>query len=445
MIRLLQKKFIRTAMLAVTVVMLVFLAAINVLNDYTMRRDGTKTLQLILAGYAQEAGNEPGGPGAVKKPDGPAGARKEPGAASAAPGEGAADSVPEKPAEEVTQEALAFEQFFFVHFAEDGRVVDTDTSHTMALEETEAQALAAQAWSKGEAEGRIGTYRFRRMEDRAGGGSRYVFLDTRQQQRAVFRTLLVTLIVGAVTWVLMLLLVMAMSRRAILPIAQNMERQKQFVTDAGHEIKTPLAIIQANADVLELHLGANKWIDNIRSQITRLGSLTQNLLILSRMEEGEAASVPAVRFDAGEILLETLQPFREGAELRSVDLLEHIEEGVMLTWQKDAYIRLLGILFENAVKYVREGGFIEISLRREGREVVIEEKNDTEAELTDDPDRLFDRFYRADKARTQKTGGSGIGLSVARAIAEQGGGSIRASYADSHTILFTLRIPKAGP
>jgi signal transduction histidine kinase len=101
---------------------------------------------------------------------------------------------------------------------------------------------------------------------------------------------------------------------------------------------------------------------------------------------------------------------------------------------------LLSILFENAVKYTRDGGDISITLKRSGNDIIITQKNDTDSELTGDPNRLFDRFYRSDKARTQNNGGIGIGLSVARALAIQLGGSIHARYLSDHEIMFTIRV-----
>ena len=444
-------------MIAVTLVMVIFLIAINLLNRYTAERDAAKTLQIILAGETPEEpggrnpgmempamrGEKPGEVSGAEMPDFPetnsmAEPPVKPSGEEAS--ENAGEEPPVKPETEAAREALTSEQYFSVRLSEDGKLIEADAAHVASLTEDEMGSLAAEAAADGRERGMVGHYRFLRAEDRTRGETRYIFLDAGQETRAVLRTLLVTLGVGAVTWVLMLLLVIFLSKRAILPIAENIERQKQFVTDAGHEIKTPLAIIQANTDALELHMGANKWTDNIHAQVTRLGSLTQNMLTLARMEEGAVKALPAEAFDAGAALLEALRPFREMAEVRGVAIKEDVPGGAVLVWQRDAYLHLLSLLFENAAKYAREGGFIEVRLRREGKEVVISERNDCAGPLTGDPERLFDRFYRADQARTQKTGGSGIGLSVARAIAEQGGGRVSAAYESDTVIRFDIRL-----
>ncbi|MDO5702257.1 MAG: HAMP domain-containing sensor histidine kinase [Lachnospiraceae bacterium] len=428
MVKTLQKRYIKTAMIAVTFVMVIFLIAINALNYFTMSRDALKTFQLIIS---EEGFGGPSGRSDMNKTGSRGGGK---------PDSDPPDSAPEKPYGETTREALSSERYFTVQLNSEGDVVDTDLEHISSFEEEQAVTLAKEAYAEGKGSGRIGNYSYRRINDHKENESRFVFLDSSQQERAVLRTLFITLLVGALTWFMVLIMVVFMSRRAIVPIAENIERQKQFVTDAGHEIKTPLAIIAANTDVLELHMGKSKWIDNIRAQISRLDSLTQNMLILARMEEGNTASVPPSQFDAGSVLAETLRPFREGAEVRGVKIELSAQRDCPLVWHKDAYVRLLTLLFDNAVKYVRDGGFISVSLRREGREVVIVIKNDCAEELTGDPERLFDRFYRSDKARTQKTGGSGIGLSTAKAIVENAGSSIKASYEDGNVIAFELRL-----
>lgn len=469
-------------MLAVTVVMVVFLVAINAFNYLTMVRDTTKTMQLILAGdtagmpeggglggpgaamgpanglngseNGTPPGNGPGGPGdsgtlPESLPEPPEGAGTPPESLPELP-EGAVtppekpdgtESVPEKPTDTLTEEALASERYFSVRLTKEGKTIDLEMDHINSMDDEAAEELAEEAAAAGTREGHVGRYRFRRIDDAAAGGSRYVFLDTGQQQKAVLRTLAVTIIVGAVTWLLMLLLVIFLSKRAILPIAQNIERQKQFVTDAGHEIKTPLAIIQANADVLELRMGDNKWISNIRSQVTRLSSLTQNLLTLSRMEEGDTSSVPTTLFDTGEAMREVVETFRELAQTRGLKIEESAESGVRMRWHRESFVRLISILMENAVKYAQEGGTISIVLKKEGKEAVVVQKNPVTEKMKEDPDRLFDRFYRADKARTQSSGGSGIGLSVARAVTEQAGGHIHAVYESGQVIVFTIRLP----
>jgi signal transduction histidine kinase len=184
----------------------------------------------------------------------------------------------------------------------------------------------------------------------------------------------------------------------------------------------------------------NQGLGNIRSQTDRLNSLTADMLMLAKMDEGRDSGVPAEEFDAGEVLGDVLRTFRESAEVRGVRITRKVDGDCRIRYRRDAYIRLLSILFENAVKYVRENGFIEAGAMREGRRITVFVRNDCDALPDCPPERLFDRFFRADQSRTRATGGSGIGLSSAKAIAEQGGGTLTAGYEDGNVIVFRLNI-----
>ena len=167
------------------------------------------------------------------------------------------------------------------------------------MDEDEARALAARALASGKDSGRLDSYRFQIVEP-AEGTKTVILLDVSTQRYNVLRVAALSALAGGLAWGAMLVLVMALSRRAIRPIAENMERQRQFVTDAGHELKTPLAIIQANLDAMELMGGESKYSRNIRSQTRRLSDLMQNLLTLARIDEN---SVP---MDLSEVDLSAL-------------------------------------------------------------------------------------------------------------------------------------------
>jgi len=234
------------------------------------------------------------------------------------------------------------------------------------------------------------------------------------------------------------LLVVLLSRRAIMPIAQNMEKQKQFVTNAGHEIKTPLAIILANTDAMELHNGENKWTKNIRSQAERLNELMKNLLALSRTDE-EDVVLPTSDFSLNLLIEEALDLHREPAQSKQLDVQTRLHPSLSLKGNRDSIMQLVSVLLDNACKYTPEGGTISLNLLRAGGKTVLQIKNTCPQRPEEDLERLFDRFYRGDAARTQSSGGYGIGLSAARAIAQAHGGSITASYDKAEQVIsFTV-------
>ena len=407
MIRTLRKKFTVTAMIAVTVLLLVILGAVNGVNAWTQAREADELLKVLTETEADI------GRGPRELPMEPRGGELW--------GRG--------PTEDSRMSAL----FFTVTENADGTSC-IELNRIASVTEDEAAALYA---SLGEGtEGRVGAFRWRSLT-RADGSRVTVFLDRSRERTDVLRVAALSALAGLVGWGLMLLFVMFLSKKAIEPVAVNMEKQKRFVTDAGHELKTPLAIILANTEAMELRQGENKYTKNIRDQVQRLSGLTQNLLTLARADEGQMLSGAAV-FSLSELTEEMARPFREPAELRALTLSEAIEPGVEVRANRQQLGQLVSILLDNAVKYTPAGGTIAVRVRKEGGRAVLQVKN-TVADTSVPAERLFDRFYRADEARTQKSGGYGIGLSAARAIAEAHKGSLGAAY-EGDSIVFTFKL-----
>jgi len=266
-----------------------------------------------------------------------------------------------------------------------------------------------------------------------------VFLDNSEEILSYARVLFLSGGIGIICWILMLFMVMFLSQKAIRPIAENIERQKQFVTNAGHEIKTPLAIILANTEAMELYNGENKWSKNIREQTVRLNGLMKNLLLLAKIDEG-AADIIKSEISLSELVSENVRAFAEPLNLRSITLQIEIQPKVIIKANKEQMSQLISILLDNASKYTNDNGTVIVSLQQSDKRIKLLIKNSCEKLPDTPPDKLFERFYRDDKARTQKTGGYGIGLSVARSIAETNKGSITAVYENPNFVSFTVRL-----
>lgn len=408
MIRALQKKFVKTAMVAITVLILMLLGAINLSNILMVRTNIDRRLQMI----ADNEGNPP--PPGKPFPS---------------------DRWMEHPKNEY--DSFLSSNFYVVRFDQNGKVHAVDVSRTSTVTEQEAVDLATQIFQEGREKGSVGKYRFQKRDLSEIGGSLLVFLDCSDDMVSSFRVLLLSAGVGMVCWGLMLLFVILLSRRAIRPVAENMERQKQFITNAGHEIKTPLAIIQSNTEAMELYQGENKWSRNIKDQTMRLDGLMKNMLWLARMEEG-SWEVRAVNVACSELLEEVLQEFIPLIENKRIQIQTEISEGVILHADLGQIRQLISILLDNAVKYTDEDGKIQIILWREGKQIRLSVSNSCK-QLPEVPEeKLFDRFYRADAARTQKNGGYGIGLSMAKAIVTAHHGRISATYYRPDSICFTV-------
>ena len=410
MIRTLQKKFTVTAMIAVTALLVLLLGGINLFNVLSVTRDGGELLQLLSA--QEDFGPVPRDEFLRAREDGVF--RRSPDAGD-------------------RMSALTFT----VRFDGEGNCVGKDLSRIADLGEEEALALAGQALDSGQSSGRIGNLRFRIVQP-APEFRTVVFLDLSRQAHELLRVGALSGLGGLAAWLAMLILVRALSRRAIRPIAENMERQRRFVTDAGHELKTPLAIIRANTEAMELVGGENKYSRNIKDQVTRLTDLTANLLTLARFDEG-AALADRQELDLAALLRELWDSFLAPMELKRLQTTLKLPERLPLMGSPGQLRQLGSILLDNAVKYCPEGGTISLCLSREEKRAELSLAN-TVSERVEDPQRLFDRFYRADSSRSRETGGNGIGLSAARAIVQAHKGTIRAAY-EGEQIVFTVSLP----
>ena len=436
MIRTLQKKFILTAMIAVTVLLGILLGAVNAVNAWTSRRETDRLLNALVQMEAE--GRKDFRPGGEEPPDFPDGNR---------PGGEIPPFIPEGegPAgpggflsEALTDNDRMGAVYFTVRLV-NGTVEAVDVSRISSVSESEAARMGGSVWADGSTAGRLQSFRYAAGTD-PRGGTVYVFLENSLRRNAVLRVTILSALAGLVCWGLMLLLVILLSRRVIAPIAANMERQRQFVTDAGHELKTPLSIIQANTEAMELITGENKWSRNIKAQVLRLTDLTGNLLTLARAEESpNEASFTKSDFSA--ITEQTVKMFQAPIELRNLRLEADVTPGQTITGNRSQLSSLCSILLDNAVKYAAEGSLIRLELKKVDKTIRLRVENECEHLPDCPPDRLFDRFYRGDTARTQSSGGFGIGLPAARIIAEQHRGKLNAEYLRDQRIAFTVTLP----
>lgn len=413
MIRVLRRKFVITAMTAITVLVLFLLGTINAANIVIVRKEIDRTLHMISEN--EESSGDP-----ARMPD-------------------AGPVHPRLPmdAPKSDYDTLMSSNFFVVRFDGDGNIIYKDISRTSAVTEDEADEFAIQVYDGGKITGKTGKFHYLIRESRRGEGVSVVFLDSSGESFSYFRVLFLSVAAGLACWAIMLVFVMILSRKAIRPIAENIERQQQFVTDAGHEIKTPLAIIQSNTEAMELYMGENKWSRNIKGQVARLNGLMKNLLMLARMEEpvGEA-SKEKISLDS--ILAGVLREFDQPMEAGHILAETEIQPDAFIYADQRQIEQLIFLLVDNAVKYTDENGRIWVSLIKDEKRIQMQIQNTCEHLPNIAADKLFDRFYRGDTARTQKNGGYGIGLAAARSIARANEAQIHAQYTGENRISFIV-------
>ena len=438
--RRLRRKFILVAMGAVTAVLALIIAGINIVNYSHVCKTADARLDYILAGkgsidWTDEPKADPG--------DG----KDVAGSGGAAAGENGDDGaginlehVPIRHFEGMTAES-PFDTRYFTVTLVNGQVVDVNTARIAAVGAKRAARIAAGLYSKGWTSGFSGSYRY--IATVQGEETTYVFVDC-SRELASFRSFLsASVAISCIGWLAVLAIVTVASGTVIRPMVESYSKQKRFITDASHEIKTPLAVIDAANEVQEIESGESEWTQSIHEQVARLTALTERLVFLARMDEGSAGFTMAA-IDLSEAVDKAAAPFESVAVSRGKRLSMSIANGVRAHADAAAVAQVVELLLDNATRYASEGSVIELSLRSVSRgagkgaaELVVSNAVD---ELPEgDLDRLFDRFYRADVSRSSKTGGSGVGLSVVRAIAEAHGGSASVTGHD-HQITFTVRL-----
>lgn len=438
--RRLRRKFILVAMGAVTAVLALIIAGINIVNYSHVCKTADARLDYILAGkgsidWTDEPKADPG--------DG----KDVAGSGGAAAGENGDDGaginlehVPIRHFEGMTAES-PFDTRYFTVTISGGQVVDINTARIAAVGTKRASRIASELHSKGWTSGFSGSYRY--IATVQGEETTYVFVDC-SRELASFRSFLsASVAISCIGWLAVLAIVTVASGAVIRPMVESYSKQKRFITDASHEIKTPLAVIDAANEVQEIEGGESEWTQSIHEQVARLTALTERLVFLARMDEGSAGFTMAA-IDLSEAVDKAAAPFESVAVSRGKRLSMSIASGVRAHADAAAVAQVVELLLDNATRYASEGSVIELSLRSVSRgagkgaaELVV--TNAVDGLPEGDLDRLFDRFYRADVSRSSKTGGSGVGLSVVRAIAEAHGGSAAVSGHD-HQITFTVRL-----
>lgn len=407
MIRKLKIKFVALSMTALFVLLVVIVTGMNILNYNSIIADADDTLALL----SQNQGTFP-------------------------------DFLTDpqwKLPPFMTIETPYETRYFSILLDHSGTVLQTDISRIKAIDEKTAVGYAALALRSGEEKAFIENYRFVRNTE--GFATRIIFLDCGRKLYSYQNFLFASIGMALVGYIAFFAVILFFSGRILKPVTESYEKQKRFITDAGHEIKTPLAIIKADADVLELEYGENEWLDGIQAQIRRLSSLIEDLVRLSRMEEAED-SLPMIEFSFSDVVSEAALSFQALAQTQNKDFLCQVPPMLSYVGNEKAVRQLVNILMDNALKYSPESGTVSLTVRQQGRQLRLRVFNATEEPIPkEDLDLLFERFYRADSSRSSKNGGYGIGLSVAKAIVAAHKGRISAASQDGSSLEITVQLP----
>lgn len=276
------------------------------------------------------------------------------------------------------------------------------------------QKLVTDAVNESSTSGYVGTYRYLKVNNDAG--NLVLLLNTQRDLDSFHAFMRNSIIVSSIVILSVFILLVLISKKVIAPIQQSYQKQKQFITDASHELKTPLAIIRSNTDVLELENGDSKWTKNIQNQVDRLTSLVNSLVVFSRMEEKD--TVEKAKFNLSESLHARIDDFEELASFQKKHIIADIDNNIYYRGEQQAIVQLMDILLENAIKYATKETNINITLKKNKKYATMKISNQANVKKGD-LRKVFDRFYRLDESRNSTIKGYGIGLSMAKLITEK--------------------------
>ena len=306
------------------------------------------------------------------------------------------------------------------------------------VNQSDIVSYANQALSSGESFGELGHYAYY-LQSRYYGMI-LVFMDISSYQQAQENLLFSTSIIGVMTILLFFLLAIILAFWLVKPVKDTFEKQKLFISNASHELKTPLAVIGANVDVLEMEIGENKWLNYIRSENTRMSELVNELLCLARLDDKSGHPMVMTEFSLTDIFLQTVLPFESKVFEMHKQLNVEAQPDIVYKGDESAIKHVLTILIDNAIKYSDEHGTITARLYTHANKKIMEIHNTGEGVPKEQLDKIFERFYRRDEARNSKSGGYGLGLAIAKATVQAHGGRIVAQSDFGHWMKFTVTL-----
>ncbi len=407
MFRAFRIRLITVTMLAISVIVFAIVGAINVSNAARLRRYADNMLSLI----SDYNGTIP---------------------------ENTSEIAEDRVDLFISRETPFQTRYFVIRLNKNGGITEAMTNYIAAVSADDLSYYAgATSGLQNDSRGTIGSYRY--LVRDTENGKMVTFLDRSQDLNSSIQLLFTSISMALIGLSCICVLLILLSGKLIQPFRRNHERQKQFITDAGHELKTPLAIIRTNAEVLECCYGSSEWLDSIKNQTNRLDGLVQGLLQLAR--SNEVPDNVHMVFPLSAAVSEIAESFVTMAKQKGHEMTIDVAPNIEYKGDAKAVSTLVSILIDNAIKYASEGGGISVTLSRLGKstartaKLVVE--NDTDIDSKEDVNRYFERFYRSDSSRSRQTGGYGIGLSVAKTIIEAHKGKITVSRSGGR-IYFTV-------
>ena len=399
----LRKKFIYFSVGIIAIVLLSIMAFVNVTNFYNLKRSSDELLKTLV----ENNGVMP------------------------------SFKLNDNSKEEKTVYLKNFSnRFFTVKTDNKKNVITVNTDDVFFTSASEAVEYAKDVLSSGKSRGYYGGFKY--VVENTENGKLIAFVDVVKDFDVFYSNLGNSVVISFFVLGFVTFFSFVLSKKAVAPMVQAYEKQNAFITDASHELKTPLAIINTSADVLEMESGESKWTGNIHKQVNRLNGLIGNLISLTKLEESD--DLDRLEFSLSDTLDDCVMDVKDYALSLDKNIVTDIEKDISFKGDEKLIRQVIGILLDNAIKYAREKSDINVKLTKQNKKIVFTVENEADNLEIKNYNILFERFYRADSSRSSKTGGYGIGLSIAQSIVLKHKGKISADSFDGERIVFTVKL-----
>ena len=453
MIRKLRLRFILAALVSILFVLAATIAAINVSNYLKVERETTESLNEIIEYSHQNA--------LMMNGVMPSQQEQQPGGGQPGGGQPGGQGGGQQGGYYYRREEIN-EQYFVTVYDELGSIEWYDYNH-IAPGDSDVelrQLMSTKVYASGEKNGTIGKLRFKvattdeevevvvRWEMGPDGGQAvtenrqlkftYVaFLDTSERNHAFSNFFMSSMIIAAISYTVLAILIILSSKLVFRTSEESYKKQKAFITNASHELKTPLTIISTDLELIEMDHGKTEWTESIHDQVIRLNTMTKQLVTLSKLDEGNANNYPFAEFSLSKLAEESVDSFSPAFKIKNLTLNSDIASDVDIKGNRYLINELFYIFFDNALKYTKSNGEASLTIKKNTtKKIDITFSNDVEDDEVD-VDLLFERFYRSPKSSSQE--GSGIGLSIAKEIVELHKGRINVSVKNGK-IYFNIQL-----
>ena len=326
--------------------------------------------------------------------------------------------------------------FFIVMADKDGKYVAIHNNDD--LSEENAQKYIDAISEKGITVGMVNNYQFISAEK--SNGTIFVFTDKSAEMNMLSKLKRTTITIGLISIILLSVASYFLSGLIVKPIKEAFNKQKQFISDASHELKTPLTVISTNADVLSGEIGENKWLNYIQDQADRMNVLVNELLNLTRLENNTSNFI-LTEFDLSKAIENTALPFECQAFDTNKNFVLNIDEGIHITASEQHVKQMAAIFIDNALKYSKDGGTVRVSLTKDkDKKISFSVYNTGSGIKESEKDKIFERFYRSDESRNRAAGSYGLGLAIAKSIIDKHKFKINIENDEGKSICFIVNM-----